>query len=584
METTRAEICRRFRLFTTTSLSHTHTNPGVRGRTEKECPHASRGLAGRCANRKNIGRQAGSESQTTVIQSKGKLLMKLTHFLAEPRGLTSKMLWLAVAKGTTLLLSFMLPFVLVRKLDQTEFGLYKQVFQILVTVVSLLGLQVAASVYYFMPREPKKHPQIAQNVFIFYGLLGLAVASLFALFPHWTRHIFQHDSLALSVPMLGLAILLWLAASGIEGVMIVNRDVRLAAGFTLISQLSKVLLLIVAALVWGTIHALIVAAAVQGVLVCALLFVYMRHRYGHFWFAFDWPLFKAQVANALPFGVGGLAFVVQNDLHNYFVSYHFPPAEFAIYATGCFQLPLVSVLFDAVEMVLTPEMGRLESQQNYGQIIAVWLNTIRQLALIFMPICALLLVVRYEFIVLLFTKNYVASAPIFAINLIGVLLFTCIYTPVLRSFAQFRYFRFKLYLFLLPISCVVLYGGIKTAGLIGAISGVVLLRVLDIGISTTIIARKLDMTLDSLKPLASIWRTALATTIAMACTYSVKLLLPGQSAVVMLSLCGVVFTAVMLIAAFLTGAITEQEKVELRKFKARVFAPRHIDLSSESVP
>lgn len=510
--------------------------------------------------------------------------MRLTQFIAEPSGLTTRMLWLAVAKSVTLLLSFLLPFVLVRKLNQTEFGLYKQAFQVLVTIVSLLGLQVAASVYYFMPREPKKQPQIAQNVFMFYLLVGAAMAALFAIYPHWLTHIFQHDDLASSVPTLGLAIMLWLSVSGIEGVMIVNRDVRLASGFTLISQLSKVVLLLVAALIWGTIHALIIAAVVQGVLALALLFIYMRHRYGHFWFPFDWHLFKAQVANALPFGVGGIAFVAQNDLHNYFVSYHFTPAEFAIYATGCFQLPLISVLFDAVEMVLTPEIGRLESQQKYEQIISVWLNTIRQLALIFVPMCALLFLVRYEFIVTLFTSNYAASAQIFAINLIGVLLFTCIYTPVLRSFAQFKYFRFKLYLFLLPVSAVALYVGIKTAGLFGAVSAVVLTRALDISISTAVIGRKLGMSLGSLKPLSSISHTVISALLAMAGTYPVKLLLHGQSAILILLVCSVVFTAVMLVAAFLTGAITEQEKAELRKLKQRFFSPTHIGLSSESVP
>jgi O-antigen/teichoic acid export membrane protein len=56
--------------------------------------------------------------------------MNLTQLIAEPRGLTTRMLWLAIAKGVTLLLSFMLPFILVRKVSQNEFGLYKQAFQI----------------------------------------------------------------------------------------------------------------------------------------------------------------------------------------------------------------------------------------------------------------------------------------------------------------------------------------------------------------------------------------------------------------------------------------------------------------------
>jgi hypothetical protein len=38
---------------------------------------------------------------------------------------------------------------------------------------------------------------------------------------------------------------------------------------------------------------------------------------------FDWPLLKLQLANALPFGVSGIVYATQFDLHNYFVRYYF---------------------------------------------------------------------------------------------------------------------------------------------------------------------------------------------------------------------------------------------------------------------
>lgn len=508
--------------------------------------------------------------------------MNFSKIIAEPRGLTTQMLWLAIARGITLVLSFMLPFVLVRKISQTEFGLYKQAFQILTTVVSILGLQVGSSVYYFMPREPKKHAQIAQNVFLFYLILGVIIATLFMIFPNWTSYLFQHDGLASAVPILGLTILFWLAGSGIEGVMIVNRDVRLASLFTLILQSSKIALLITAALVWGNIKALIIAALIQGILSWVMLFLYLHRRYGRTWFPMDWQLFKAQIANALPFGLGGIAAVAMNDLHNYFVAYHFTPAVFAIYATGCFQLPLISVLFDAAETILTPEFGRLESTRSRATIIQVWMNAIRQLALVFVPVCALLFILRYEFIVTLFTVNYADSAPIFAINLIGVLLSIFIYLPILRNVAEFRFFRAKLYLFLLPVSFAVLYIGIKKAGLIGAISAVMLMRSLDIGISMTVIGKKLSITTTQLKPLFSIVRTVAAAALAAISTYLIKFTMAINNNVITLLVCSAAFVSVFIVAAFFTGAITTQEKIALRKFCIRIFTPTHIELSSES--
>jgi hypothetical protein len=49
-------------------------------------------------------------------------------------------------------------------LSQTDFGVYKQAFQILTSTISALNLQVASTAYYFMPRAPGKKLQVTVNV------------------------------------------------------------------------------------------------------------------------------------------------------------------------------------------------------------------------------------------------------------------------------------------------------------------------------------------------------------------------------------------------------------------------------------
>src|SRR5205814_7174290 len=102
--------------------------------------------------------------------------------------------------------------------------------------------------------------------------------------------------------------------------------------------------------------------------------------------------------------------------------HYFEPAQFAIYSVGCFQLPLLTAFFDAVDTVLSPEAARLQNQGSYKRLINVWLNAIRVLSFCSVPVCVFLFVLRREFIVMLFTKNYLESAPIFAVNLLNLLL------------------------------------------------------------------------------------------------------------------------------------------------------------------
>ena len=175
---------------------------------------------------------------------------------AKTDGLAMQTVWLTGARIIALFSSVMLPIVLVRLFSQTEFGVYKQAFQILSTAVSLFGLQVASSIYYFIPREPRKRPQVAMNVLVFYGVIGLLVALFCALYPRWITMIFKSDDLVADIPMLGLAILLWLISSNLESFVLVNREARLASLFFVIVNVTKPTLLVGAALLFGTIAAM----------------------------------------------------------------------------------------------------------------------------------------------------------------------------------------------------------------------------------------------------------------------------------------------------------------------------------------
>lgn len=62
--------------------------------------------------------------------------------------LTKRAAFLAAARILAFTLTIPLPLVLVRTLNQSEFGLYKQIFQIMMTVLALTGLGVNMSVLY----------------------------------------------------------------------------------------------------------------------------------------------------------------------------------------------------------------------------------------------------------------------------------------------------------------------------------------------------------------------------------------------------------------------------------------------------
>jgi O-antigen/teichoic acid export membrane protein len=472
---------------------------------------------------------------------------------------------LAVAKVAGYALTLPLPLVLVRVLSQSDFGLYKQAFQVITTMLTLLGLQVGLSIYYFVPRYPDRKPHVVMNVLIFYAALGGLTAAAFAVYPQWITHVFKTDDLVPYVPMVGAAILLWLMGSLLEVVTLADGDVRSASTFTVVIQLTKSALLITAGLVFGTIQAVVVAAVAQGAVLCAILFAYLYKRYGRFWRAFDPQLFRDQLANALPFGMGALAYALQADMHNYFVSHYFEPAIFAIYAVGCFELPLLAILYESVVMILFPEVARLQAAGDREGVINLWASAMRKLAFFYVPAYLLMFVLRYEIITLLFTKAYADSAEIFAIYLLLLPMFLCVYTAFMRAFDDLRFYRLKQSLVMVPLIAVGLYVGIHLGGLRGAVMATVAAQLCDATAMMIKVGRRVGVRRAHFRQLIPILRTLAASTAAALAAYFVKVALGDARVLVVLIVSASTFGAVFAVVAYLVGAVTDEEKSELRR-------------------
>src|SRR5262245_31324435 len=141
-------------------------------------------------------------------------------------GFAERVAWLTGANIVAFALAFFVPVVVVRNLDPTQFGLYKQLFQILATLIGLLYLQVASSAFYFMEREQERRLQVAMNIVLFYLMAGLLVVMLCLVYPSWVAVIFHNSEIVNHIPLLGFAILTWLLSGNLDVIPLSQNDVR----------------------------------------------------------------------------------------------------------------------------------------------------------------------------------------------------------------------------------------------------------------------------------------------------------------------------------------------------------------------
>ena len=502
--------------------------------------------------------------------------------------LTVQAFWLLIAKTMAFVFAFALPVLLTRTLSQSEYGLFKQVFLIVTTATALLPLGFGMSAYYYLPREKneKVRGQVILNILLFNFLMGAAACLLLVFWPGLIAKIFRDPTIPTYSALVGGVVLVWLFSAFLEIVAVANQELRLATVFIVCGQLSRTVLLLAAAIVFDSVTALIYAALIHGILQSLALLWYVSSRFPGFWRAFDWSLTMKQVAYALPFGLAGLLYTVQTDLHNYFVSNKFSAATFAIYSIGVAQVPLIGILRDSVSSVILPRISYLQEQGQAREILVLLSNAVRKLAAVYLPIYVVLLITGREFLTVMFTKAYLQSWPVFAINLTLLPISLLEVDAVVRAYERHRFFLVKLQLVLCVLMVPTVWYGVTRFGLIGAISAVVIVNfllriVLAARFSVVLGAKWRDIAL-----FKDVGKVAVAAAVAGLLSFLVHSVITanGMRPFIVLLISGAVFCAVYLPAIVLLRIPTSDEWDMLRLGVGRLQRVVYLRRSADSVP
>jgi O-antigen/teichoic acid export membrane protein len=489
---------------------------------------------------------------------------------AQAGSLTAAALWLALGKLVAFALSFAVPLLLVRRLSQTEFGLYKQVFLIISTAVAILPLGFAGSAFYFFPRQPTRKAQALANILLFHTAVAGLACLILVLYPESLAMIFNATELVDYAPLIAPVVFFWVVSSFLETVAIANGDVRLITAYIVIVQATKALLLLGAVLLFGSLRALIGAALMIGVLQTVTALLYPGWRFPRFWGTPDWRLMRAQCAYMLPLGCAGLIYTLQGDLPHYFVANRFGAAEYAIYAIGCFQVPFVGILGEAFASVMIPRVSSLRNDNQRRQIVTLIAHMVRNLAAVYLPLFLFMLVTAREFIVVLFTTQYLASWPIFLINLtllpLGIVVIAC--DPVFRAYPEHLYFLLRARIVIIGALAVGLWLGTQHLGLHGAAAAVVGVSLIERVVVAAKAGAILGVSRRDLALLKDTGKLVMAAVTAGFAAAMARWLVSDADPVHILAVCGVVLMVVYVASGLLLGALTPGELARIRLGRA----------------
>jgi O-antigen/teichoic acid export membrane protein len=374
---------------------------------------------------------------------------------------------LVVGRTIGLAGSFAIPVILARLFDRAEFGTYKQLFLIYATLYGLAQAGMAESLYFFIPRQPEGSGHRAANALATLALAAIACSGLLFAARTAIAAWLSNPALGRYLPLISVFLAFSLVSAVFEIVLVSRQHYGKAAAVYAGSDLTRTACLVLpAAAMWG-LNGVLVGAVVFGALRLGAAALYLWREFGS-GLRIDLPLWRGQLAYALPFGLAVGVDIVQTNLHQYFVASRFDAETFAIYAVGCMQIPLVDLICTSMANVMMVKMAEGPGDDSDRRALLLWHDTTCRLATMIFPLAALLLLAARGIITTLFTTRYLASVPIFTIWCLMIVPSALMVDAVLRAYARTR---FLLIMNVVRLALIALSIGwfMNTFGLIGAV-------------------------------------------------------------------------------------------------------------------
>jgi O-antigen/teichoic acid export membrane protein len=263
----------------------------------------------------------------------------------------------------------------------------------------------------------------------------------------------------------------------------------------------------------------------------------------------DW---KSQIAFSAPYGFATLAGALNYQVDKVLIALFYPPAVFALYAAGAFEIPLAGVTSVPVVSVIMGELTKKFTSGNIEGFLQLWHQSMLKLALPVFGVAAFLMVFAEPVVVGLFSAEYADSVWPFRIFLLFVPIRITVLEQVLASLGETR-FVFKAQVVTMIVNIVMGYVLIRWIGWLGPALCAVFTGYLFVALLIGEIRNRLDVSLGRLVPWQTLGRVALVAILAAGCAAAVALL--GANPVWKLSVGSAVFAAVYLIGNLKIKAI-----------------------------
>ncbi len=343
---------------------------------------------------------------------------------------------LGAVNALDMVFQVVLPMILVRLLNENEFADYRALWLLTGTTQAVLAMAVPASLFYFLPR----HSRAEGSIYLVQATAYMLAASLLSLLTSWVWATSHSIALAERLQVAAF-VALWLFSSLLESMFNAQQRIARQAQVNLFFALLRMLLIVGAAYAyrsWAVVLAAHLALGLVKALACAIA-VWRHAEPGTRPSRAAW---REQFRFALPFGVSAALSLTRQRIDQWMVASVYSGAQFGLYSVAAVFTPIQGLIRATVNQMVLPELNRLEAQANLPHMLALNRRGNIGVALIMFPTLFFIAAWASWLLVLLFTANYSAAAPVVQAYCIALLIDSMEVVTLLIAMRQGRFMMF----------------------------------------------------------------------------------------------------------------------------------------------
>lgn len=352
-------------------------------------------------------------------------------------------------------------------MSKYDYGTYGQVILItnLLTVALALGLGKVIYIYY--SDKSKDNDEVFKSNIVTAFLLGILGLCFTLPFVGIIGDFLQNAKTSRLITIHLLSLPFSIVFISLNASLIYFGKVKESAQIAVLSNILKVLLLLVAVQVFDSLFLIFLSLVFVSLVQCLMGLFLLRNILSFKTSTININMAQEQLKLGVPLGLTAILGVIYKSTDSVMISSLLSVQDYAVYRNGAIEVPFVATLYSSIGAIVLPNISKLYNENNFVAIMNLKRRVItNSIALIF-PFFLFIVFYSHDIIVLYLSSKYEASAIIFCIFSFSLLIRVNDYEDIMIVSKKGNYIL-RIYAVAFIVNVVLNYFLIQFLGSMGA--------------------------------------------------------------------------------------------------------------------